>query len=240
MPRRKKSPRNTASPQPSPLQVSTFHNVEILNISGGNFVATRASRDTDEGGVGMDSGPGTFLFLFLTATPHYFRHWEGSVKPPHDIYYDQLLVQKKGSPMWIPGPDMNLPKEYKTRGIGIGDVGVLYCAQGFHFLFNIFLPANDPINEGRVPDGFVPLDYSTLRLGMMAQPSQKIEYTSLSVRKSGSLNSWVYLSIDQNTDELNIDLTFVVASYSNHQRRRVQFSSCLMVEFRKTSLLANQ
>jgi len=111
------------------------------------------------------------------------------VKPHHDIYYDQLLLQKKGSPMYIPGPDMNLPKDYRRQGIGIGDIGVLYCAEGFNFLFNIFLPATHPINEGRVPNDFVPLDGSKLRREVKVQALEKKQcFTSSSVRKSSSLD----------------------------------------------------
>jgi len=71
--------------------------------------------------------------------------------------------------MWIPGPDLNLPKEYQREGVRIGDVGILYNLEGFSFLFNIFLPADHPINIGRVPDGFKPLDYSRLRDEMKKQ-----------------------------------------------------------------------
>jgi len=61
--------------------------------------------------------------------------------------------------MWIPGPSMRLPKEYRRNGIGIGDVGIVYRSEGFSFLFNIFLPADHPVNTGRVPDDFEPLDF---------------------------------------------------------------------------------
>jgi len=35
-----------------------------------------------------------------------------------------------------------------------------YQLPGFSFLFNIFRPADDPINKGRVPDSFYHLDFS--------------------------------------------------------------------------------
>jgi hypothetical protein len=77
----------------------------------------------------------------------------------YDVYYRQLLLAGRGSPMWIPGPNMMLPKEYRRNGIGIGDVGIVYRSEGFSFLFNVFLPADHPVNEGRVPDEFEPLDF---------------------------------------------------------------------------------
>ncbi len=92
--------------------------------------------------------------------------------------------------MWIPGPAMNLPMDYRRRGIGIGDIGILYCAEGFKFLFNIFLPANDPINDGRVPEGFKPLDHSKLQQGRKVQVLEKKDcFTSSSVRKRSGLDS---------------------------------------------------
>jgi len=35
-----------------------------------------------------------------------------------------------------------------------------YQLPGFSFLFNIFRPADDPINKGRIPDSFYHLDFS--------------------------------------------------------------------------------
>ncbi len=51
---------------------------------------------------------------------------------------------------------MDLPKEYRRKGVSLGDVGILYSTS-FCFLFNIFLPADHPINSGRVPLDFKPL-----------------------------------------------------------------------------------
>jgi len=113
-----------------------------------------------------------------------------ALRPDYDIYYHQLLIKRRGSPMWIPGPDMNLSAEYRRGGIRIGDVGILYRAEGFTFLFNIFLPADHPINKGRVPDNFEPLDWSRLERGLKKQVIGREEYiTSLSVRKLSSIDS---------------------------------------------------
>ncbi|SRR6266545_1669604 len=68
----------------------------------------------------------------------------------HDIYYHQLVVKGRGSPLWMPGPDMNLPTEYRREGVRIGDVAILYRGDGYNFLFNIFHPGDHPINIGRV------------------------------------------------------------------------------------------
>ena len=45
-----------------------------------------------------------------------------------------------------------------TRGISIGDVGILNDDSEFVFAFNIFLPADHPYNKNKTPDSFHPLD----------------------------------------------------------------------------------
>ena len=80
----------------------------------------------------------------------------------YEIYYNQLLAKKRGSPLWVPGPGMQLPVAYRRRGVSIGDVGLIYCSGGFDFLFNIFLPADHPIHRGRVPEGFHPLGFAEI------------------------------------------------------------------------------
>jgi len=66
-------------------------------------------------------------------------------------------VKERGSPLWHPEPN-SYPGVYKQQGVSIGDVGLLLPSGGFHFLFNIYHPADHPINGGRVPEGFMPLD----------------------------------------------------------------------------------
>ncbi|KAF8176650.1 hypothetical protein K438DRAFT_72601 [Mycena galopus ATCC 62051] len=71
-------------------------------------------------------------------------------------YRSQLLRRGRGFPLYIPGPQVNLPAEYRRRGVGIGDVGRVTPEGDFEFFFNIYRPADHPINA-RVPDDFVPL-----------------------------------------------------------------------------------
>ncbi|KAJ6512779.1 hypothetical protein C8R45DRAFT_857050, partial [Mycena sanguinolenta] len=71
-------------------------------------------------------------------------------------YCSQLLRQGRGFPLFVPGPQTNLPAQYRTRGVAIGDVGRITAEGSFDFFFNIYLPANHPINAN-VPEGFVPL-----------------------------------------------------------------------------------
>lgn len=63
-----------------------------------------------------------------------------------------------GYPLWNPSPDRSLPTLNRTRGVSLGDVGVLNPEGGFDFLFNIFCDASHPINAVvGVPDAFSPL-----------------------------------------------------------------------------------
>ena len=114
-----------------------------------------------------------------------------TVRADYNIYYHKLLAKQRGSPMWIPGPDMNLPTEYRREGTRIGDVGILYCSEGFSFLFNIFFPAEHAINEGRVPPGFEPLNLSNPR----HRPKKQVVFgpksylTSTSVTTSSNMDT---------------------------------------------------
>ncbi|THV06077.1 hypothetical protein K435DRAFT_44087 [Dendrothele bispora CBS 962.96] len=77
-----------------------------------------------------------------------------------NLYTRLLLPKGHGYPLWIPETDTNLPVEYRRYGTRIGDVGIVTDDGGFDYLFNICLPANDPVNKGRVPRDFEPLDTS--------------------------------------------------------------------------------
>ncbi|KIM47217.1 hypothetical protein M413DRAFT_23455 [Hebeloma cylindrosporum] len=74
-----------------------------------------------------------------------------------DIYYRQLAVKGRGSPLWIPEPNDRLPIEYRRKGICVGDVGIITDYGGFDFMFNICLPRDHPINPNDLPDDFISL-----------------------------------------------------------------------------------
>jgi hypothetical protein len=71
-------------------------------------------------------------------------------------YCSQLLRQGRGTPLYVPGPQVNLPAEYRRRGVAIGDVGRVTPEGIFDFFFNIYLSADHPINAN-IPQDFVPL-----------------------------------------------------------------------------------
>ncbi|KAJ7672366.1 hypothetical protein DFH06DRAFT_1467841 [Mycena polygramma] len=73
-----------------------------------------------------------------------------------ETYCNQMLHQKRGFPLYVPGPQPR-PAEYREKGISIGDVGSVTSDGGFDFYFNIFLSAEHPINANRTPEDFSPM-----------------------------------------------------------------------------------
>ncbi|KAJ7220288.1 hypothetical protein GGX14DRAFT_323298, partial [Mycena pura] len=76
-----------------------------------------------------------------------------------EIYCNQLLRQKRGFPLYVPEPRRTLPEEYRRGGVAIGDVGRITPEGAFDFFFNIYLPADHPINNNNVPESFCPLPH---------------------------------------------------------------------------------
>ncbi|KAJ7810745.1 hypothetical protein B0H13DRAFT_2475895, partial [Mycena leptocephala] len=74
-----------------------------------------------------------------------------------EIYCSQLLCQKRGFPLYDPQPRQTLPQEYQKSGVAIGDVGRITPDGAFDFFFNVYLPADHPINDNDVPENFCPL-----------------------------------------------------------------------------------
>ncbi|KAJ7464242.1 hypothetical protein B0H11DRAFT_1734333 [Mycena galericulata] len=79
-------------------------------------------------------------------------------------YSSQLLYQGRGFPLYVPGPQDNLPEQYRREGVAIGDVCTVTSDGIVDFYFNIYLRADNPINEN-IPEDFVPLsDYKSVDL----------------------------------------------------------------------------
>ncbi|KAJ7685797.1 hypothetical protein DFH06DRAFT_50685 [Mycena polygramma] len=83
--------------------------------------------------------------------------WDESSLSESENYCSQLLRQKRGLPLYIPDPQ-NLPAEYREHGIQIGDVGSVTPDGEFEFYFNIFRPAEHPLNANRTPEHFSPME----------------------------------------------------------------------------------
>ncbi|KZP02705.1 hypothetical protein FIBSPDRAFT_808465, partial [Athelia psychrophila] len=75
-------------------------------------------------------------------------------EPASRVYARQLLPLQNGYPLFIPEPSNTRSPVFWNRGVSIGDVGILTRNGSFQFVFNIFCPADDPINYLGVPVGF--------------------------------------------------------------------------------------
>ncbi|KAE9391955.1 hypothetical protein BT96DRAFT_864578 [Gymnopus androsaceus JB14] len=77
--------------------------------------------------------------------------------------YVRLLHGRNGYPLWEPKQRsgegvLQLPDEYRKEGVRIGDIGILSKTGDFDYFFNACLPADHPVNQGRVPQDFIQLD----------------------------------------------------------------------------------
>ncbi|KAJ7822201.1 hypothetical protein B0H14DRAFT_1325149 [Mycena olivaceomarginata] len=116
---------------------------------------------------------------------------EPPVYPDSRMYSDVLLCRGRGFPLYRPEPRPNLPEEYRRTGIAIGDVGVVTVEGGFEFFFNIYLPANNPINID-APEDFVPLSACPSRRDIDNYDFHPGDHVSTGIHKlSGFTNSTV-------------------------------------------------
>ncbi|KAJ7832935.1 hypothetical protein B0H14DRAFT_1170861 [Mycena olivaceomarginata] len=149
------TPRSTQVTMGAPSNTSLIQDADGFTILGGQF--TSAAGDV--------------------TVHNYYPHPERgltSISPMNlidgtfsesEIYCTQLLHQKRGFPLYVPGVQQTLPEEYRKRGVAIGDVGRITPEGSFDFFFNIYLPADHPIHNRNVPEDFFPLRlYDTLDL----------------------------------------------------------------------------
>ncbi|KAJ7744180.1 hypothetical protein B0H16DRAFT_995457 [Mycena metata] len=103
-----------------------------------------------------------------------------------DLYSRLLLAKGHGYPLSCPQPSDDLPPPCRTRGIEIGDVGVLTSDGSFDVFFNICRGRDDPVNRDGVPPGFEPVD---LRSGDVTsresyhRPGSHISNTTMKKRR---------------------------------------------------------
>ncbi|PPQ78265.1 hypothetical protein CVT25_011724 [Psilocybe cyanescens] len=105
------------------------------------------------------------------------------VQKSSDIYFRHLSVKDHGYPLWIPEPNNRLPIQYQRQGIEIGDVGIITPSGSFDFLFNIRLPADNPINPPELPEQFAslhpPLDLIDIRGHLEFKPDSYLASSSI-------------------------------------------------------------
>ncbi|KAJ7049888.1 hypothetical protein C8F01DRAFT_724098 [Mycena amicta] len=80
-----------------------------------------------------------------------------SMVPESDLYANKLWGSRRGFPLFVPSPHGNLPEDYRKNGVSIGDVGRITPEGVWDFFFNVYLPADHPINGNRVPASFSPM-----------------------------------------------------------------------------------
>ena len=105
-------------------------------------------------------------------------------------------MKGRGSPMWLPGPSSTLPRTYQRRGITVGDVGIITASGGFDFFFNISLPANHPINQQGLPEGFSPLPSlhpSDIHTRLQFSPNSYLASASVGQSHGENNSSYGYL-----------------------------------------------
>ncbi|KAJ7436201.1 hypothetical protein FB451DRAFT_194083 [Mycena latifolia] len=109
-------------------------------------------------------------------------------------YCGQLLRRGRGFPLYVPGPQRNLPREYQRQGVSIGDVGRVTPEGIFDFFFNIYLPADDPVNAEAVPEGFSPLKRYISRdiVYLDLERGSHVSTTSVQKQDVGSPSEYVY------------------------------------------------
>ncbi|KAJ6588051.1 hypothetical protein B0H19DRAFT_197753 [Mycena capillaripes] len=130
-------------------------------------VATQSGSHLFQNAAGFDIVGGQFV-LGDVHNHHTGSSAQANISPPlcnilddcfseSEVYCSQLLRRKRGFPLYVPEPQINLPGEYRLHGVAIGDVGRVTPEGIFDFFFNIFLPQEHPINANRTPEGFVPM-----------------------------------------------------------------------------------
>ena len=107
---------------------------------------------------------------------------------PSEVYVRQLLPKKNGLPLLVPEPYDNLPLEYRETGVRIGDVGTHTDDGSFDFLFNICVPADDPVNSLHgVPDGFEPVPLAEAEISTIQKMHKKGSVISSATVKQESI-----------------------------------------------------
>lgn len=86
----------------------------------------------------------------------------------YETYRPLMLKKRMGFPLWYPDLSISAPPEYLIKGIQIGDVGRITPQGSFHFLFNVTIPADDPIHEALG----VPVDYQPYEIRAMDKDIQ--------------------------------------------------------------------
>ncbi|KAK6980681.1 hypothetical protein R3P38DRAFT_466824 [Favolaschia claudopus] len=143
------------------------HNADLAPPAVKPHTASRiSSSHLFEGATGFKIAGGHFASGNVTVNNYVSQPNSGSTQiscfvdetfSESEIYCKQLMRQKRGFPLYDPKPRRNLTPQYRESGVAIGDVGRITAEGAFDFFFNIYLPADHPINNHNVPENFYPL-----------------------------------------------------------------------------------
>ncbi|KAJ7285280.1 hypothetical protein C8J57DRAFT_1498115 [Mycena rebaudengoi] len=134
---------------PADMVVAHFlPNARDFEIVGGQFVL---------GDLHNDAGPRLTRPLPLTSqTTNYSTatlNGGGDIYSESEIYTSQLLRQKRGYPLYVPGPQRNLPAEYQDQGVSIVDTFYQYFEPGEHVCSPTVREHQDSHSNSQFPGG---------------------------------------------------------------------------------------
>ncbi|KAJ7614116.1 hypothetical protein FB45DRAFT_938019 [Roridomyces roridus] len=143
-----------ASPPPRPAQM--FTEASGLDLTGSHFTNVSGDMHIHHHATPSTSTPG-FIPQGSRSQVLPAPSRQDVLYSDSESYCSQLLRCGRGFPLYLPGPGGNFPPEYQRHGVSIGDVGSVTPRGGFDFLFNIYLPVDDPVNVIGTPENFCPL-----------------------------------------------------------------------------------
>ncbi|KAJ7476185.1 hypothetical protein FB451DRAFT_269082, partial [Mycena latifolia] len=143
-----------------------FQHANRIGIDGSHFATVQGNMNIyppmePPPIIPRDQRPESAAILGAMATdagniPSSSQDTGGGVYSESGSYSSQLLRQGRGFPLYVPGPPMNLPEEYRRNGVAIGDVGRVTPEGIFDFFFNIYCAPGNGVNAN-TPEDFVPL-----------------------------------------------------------------------------------
>ncbi|KAF9533806.1 hypothetical protein CPB83DRAFT_409637 [Crepidotus variabilis] len=196
--------------------IDAFTSAQDVSIVGSTFNLTTVHHYGPEGSKGLPSSRGSqspshdqsLPVPCLNEEKPYNAGDAASIPHRSDssssrIYYEQLLSKLRGVPLWLPGPNANLPIDYRLRGAHIGDVGTITEFGGFSFLFNVFEEADSEINQGSVPDGFKPLRWISNSAYMKGKGTGDLGVRFSDVEKHAVYESGSWIG-SETVEEINV------------------------------------
>ncbi|KAF9004231.1 hypothetical protein BDQ17DRAFT_1305004 [Cyathus striatus] len=182
-----------------PTKNQQFINDDLFleHVTAESSVPTKVNSDVKYGREAaiMETNIDSFPNYEMGSLPLEARALFKTAPVSSEIYIEKMLPLKNGYPLCFPQPARGLPVEYRSRGVSIGDVGVITRNGGFDFLFNVLLPAQHPIN---LP-ACLPNEFDSVLRPILHTASQ----TSVDPGDSKISSLYVESDIDMNTRDIS-------------------------------------